>query len=365
MAWSPGPTHDVHQAEDRLLGAGERRARRRVSMVSYSAAISRAEQRVAGRLGVAEAEARPTARASRRRRARAARPSGSPRRPRRRAGARPRTPSGRSSARGRTRRCARPMMRHHAGAWTRPIAIVGVPTALGGHLSGMERTPAGLRALGLARRGCAARPGLAGRRAARRRRPGHRPGLPARPGSAGEEPGGDLRLPAARARPRRGGARARRRRRTTRACSCSAATARRMPGRWPGCAPPDRRARLAIAWFDAHGDFNTPDTTPSGNVWGMPFAMLCGRGDPDLVAAADGPTVMEQDAALFGGQVLDETESRMLAASRVAHFGAGMLGDRRPDEPRSTAGPARRIASRRALHRLRHGLPRRQRAAGR
>jgi arginase len=85
-------------------------------------------------------------------------------------------------------------------------------------------------------------------------------------------------------------------------------------------------ARHAIAWFDAHGDFNTPDTTPSGNVWGMPFAMLCGRGDPDLVAAADGPTVMEQDAALFGGQVLDETESRMLASSRVAQFGAGMLG---------------------------------------
>jgi arginase family enzyme len=58
----------------------------------------------------------------------------------------------------------------------------------------------------------------------------------------------------------------------------------------------------------------------------MPFAMLCGRGDPDLVAAVDGPTVMEQDAALFGGHVLDETESRMLAASRVAHFGTGLLG---------------------------------------
>ncbi len=84
-------------------------------------------------------------------------------------------------------------------------------------------------------------------------------------------------------------------------------------------------ARLAIAWFDAHGDFNTPDTTPSGNVFGMPFAMLCGRGDPDLVAAVDGPTVMEQDAALFGGHVLDETEWRMLAASRIAHFGTGML----------------------------------------
>ena len=46
----------------------------------------------------------------------------------------------------------------------------------------------------------------------------------------------------------------------------------------------DRVSGSALAWFDAHGDFNTPDTTPSGNVWGMPFAMICGRGDPDLVA---------------------------------------------------------------------------------
>jgi arginase len=88
-------------------------------------------------------------------------------------------------------------------------------------------------------------------------------------------------------------------------------------------AHPERR--LAIAWFDAHGDFNTPDTTPSGNVWGMPFAMLCGRGPDDLVGACDGPTVEERHAALIGGQVLDETESRMLAASPVAQFGAGML----------------------------------------
>lgn len=86
-------------------------------------------------------------------------------------------------------------------------------------------------------------------------------------------------------------------------------------------------ARFAIAWFDAHGDFNTPITTPSGNVWGMPFAMLCGRGDADLVAACFAPSVSEEDAALIGGQVLDEMESRALASSKVAHFGAGMIGE--------------------------------------
>ena len=88
-------------------------------------------------------------------------------------------------------------------------------------------------------------------------------------------------------------------------------------------ARPDRR--LAIAWLDAHGDSNTPETTPSGHVWGMPFAMLLGRGAPDLVEAAAGPSVDPAHAALIGGQVLDEPESRWLSASPVAHFGAGML----------------------------------------
>jgi arginase family enzyme len=59
----------------------------------------------------------------------------------------------------------------------------------------------------------------------------------------------------------------------------------------------------------------------------MPFAMACGRGDPDLVQAVEGPSVQEVDAALVGGQVLDETESRMLATSGVAQFGPAMLDD--------------------------------------
>jgi arginase len=86
-----------------------------------------------------------------------------------------------------------------------------------------------------------------------------------------------------------------------------------------------RGARVALAWFDAHGDFNTPDTTPSGDVWGMPFAMACGRGDTDLLAACDAPSVREEDCALVGGQMLDEEEGHQLAASRIAHFGPGML----------------------------------------
>ena len=200
------------------------------------------------------------------------------------------------------------------------IVVVGSPTALGGHFAGMELGPSALRKHGVLER-LAARPGLAGRTIRDA-------------GDVANDPGWAF-DPDPRAK--------------NRALIC--AFLPRLAGFVGGAFDPDagerllilggdctshtgtlaglqRRlggARIAMAWFDAHGDFNTPDTTPSGNVWGMPFALICGRGDADLVAAAEGPTVREEDAALLGGQVLDETESRMLAASAVAQFGAGML----------------------------------------
>lgn len=207
-----------------------------------------------------------------------------------------------------------------------PIVVVGVPTALGGHLPGMERTPAGLRDLGLLD-GLRTRSGLAGVDV----RDAGDVAI-ARGFVADDDPRAKNRSAICDFLPRQ---------RDLVAASLAAAgasdalgAARLLvlggdctanAGAMAGLKAARPSARLAIAWFDAHGDFNTPDTTPSGNVFGMPFAMLCGRGDADLVAAVDGPTVMEQDAALFGGQVLDEIESRMLAASRTAHFGAGML----------------------------------------
>ncbi len=200
--------------------------------------------------------------------------------------------------------------------------MVGSPTALGGHFAGMERTPGELRRLELERR-LRARPGLAG---AELRDAGDAPNEP------GWAPDDD---PRAKNRERICAYLPRLAAHVAGALDESPAGTRLLAvggdctthaGAMAGLRRARPDARLAIAWFDAHGDFNTPDTTPSGNVWGMPFAMLLGRGDTDLVAACDGPTAAEEDAALLGGQVLDETESRMLAASRVAHFGAGMLG---------------------------------------
>jgi arginase len=208
------------------------------------------------------------------------------------------------------------------------IVIVGSPTALGGHFEGMERTPAELRRFGIVER-LAARPGLAGMQLRdagdAANDPGWAPDPDPRAKNRARIVAYLLRLADHVDRALRdaggiGGGNA-----GTRLllvggdCTSHAGALAGLRRARPGI-------RLGLAWFDAHGDFNTPDTTPSGNVWGMPFAMILGRGDPDLVSACDGPTVREEDAALLGGQVLDETESRMLAASRVAHFGAGMLG---------------------------------------
>jgi arginase len=207
-----------------------------------------------------------------------------------------------------------------------PIVLVGSPTSLGGHFGGMERTPAELRRLGLADRLREA-PGLAGATIVDA---GDAPNEP------GWAPDDDRRaknrgliaafLPRLATHIRDG---------LLRAGGNGAVTPRLMviggdctshAGAMAGIVRARPGIRLGVCWFDAHGDFNTPGTTPSGNVWGMPFAMLLGHGDADLVAACDGPTADAGDAALLGGQVLDEAESRMLAASRVAHFGAGMLG---------------------------------------
>ena len=202
-----------------------------------------------------------------------------------------------------------------------PIAIVGSPTALGGHFGGMERSPQALRRAGLLDRLRAA-PGLAAATFVDHGDALNDPGWAADP-----DPRAKNRALIAGYLPRLA---------EHVAGALAADPAARLlavggdctthAGVMAGLRRARPAARLAIAWFDAHGDFNTPDTTPSGNVWGMPFAMLLGRGDADLVEACDGPTALEEDAALLGGQVLDERESRMLAASRVSHFGAGMLG---------------------------------------
>jgi arginase len=98
-----------------------------------------------------------------------------------------------------------------------------------------------------------------------------------------------------------------------------------------------RRYRdIAVVWLDAHGDFNTPASTISGYLPGMPVAMLTGRA-PELFAGPLGlRPVQERDIVLSGARDLDPAERDALAASQVrripatpAAFGAALaeLGD--------------------------------------
>ena len=80
-----------------------------------------------------------------------------------------------------------------------------------------------------------------------------------------------------------------------------------------------RRSRpLFVLWLDAHADFNTPETSPSGNVHGMPLAALCGEaGFPRLFAEPAPPALAPTDVHLFGLRSIDAGERALVTARRV------------------------------------------------
>jgi arginase len=69
----------------------------------------------------------------------------------------------------------------------------------------------------------------------------------------------------------------------------------------------------AVLWFDAHGDLNTPETTPSGNVHGMPLAAALGRATDGFVSDAwPLPALDPERVSLIGVRSLDEGERRIV-----------------------------------------------------
>lgn len=77
---------------------------------------------------------------------------------------------------------------------------------------------------------------------------------------------------------------------------------------------------VGLVWIDAHGDFNTPDTSPSGNVHGMPLAVLFGHGDERLTGVCRGRKLAPENVALVGVRDLDPRERDALAAEGVAVY---------------------------------------------
>ncbi len=71
-----------------------------------------------------------------------------------------------------------------------------------------------------------------------------------------------------------------------------------------------RNKKIGVIWIDAHADFNTAETTPSGNIHGMSLAILTGQGDKSLVQLWDEPipVIDPEKIAIIGARDLDTGE---------------------------------------------------------
>lgn len=90
-----------------------------------------------------------------------------------------------------------------------------------------------------------------------------------------------------------------------------------------GCAKyhRERDQRIGVIWFDAHGDMNTPESTNSGNVHGMPLSHVLGMGDPELASIGGfKPKLHHTNFVLVGVRDLDEREKGLIAGSGIHVF---------------------------------------------
>jgi arginase len=82
-----------------------------------------------------------------------------------------------------------------------------------------------------------------------------------------------------------------------------------------------RNQRWGTLWIDAHGDFNTPDTTPSGNVHGMSLAAACGYGRTELTSLhGDFRKLDPKNTALVGVRDLDPKEKTLMKEAGLSVF---------------------------------------------
>ena len=75
-----------------------------------------------------------------------------------------------------------------------------------------------------------------------------------------------------------------------------------------------------LLWFDAHGDFNTWETTPSGFLGGMPLAMLVGLGEQRMPQAVGLRSVPDEQVILTDARDLDPGEKILVGSSKVHHI---------------------------------------------
>jgi arginase len=98
---------------------------------------------------------------------------------------------------------------------------------------------------------------------------------------------------------------------------------------------------VGVAWFDAHGDFNTPETTTSGFLDGTAVAIITGRCWKQLaLTIPDFYPVPDETVCLVGTRDVDSLEGKFLAESNIAVIGPG---DIRPELPRTLKSIAQHV----------------------
>ena len=81
------------------------------------------------------------------------------------------------------------------------------------------------------------------------------------------------------------------------------------------------KKKVGLIWFDAHGDMNTPDTSPTGNIHGMPLAVALGLGEDSLVdLAGERPMVDGSRAAVVGLRDVDMAERANIKETGIGAF---------------------------------------------
>ena len=88
---------------------------------------------------------------------------------------------------------------------------------------------------------------------------------------------------------------------------------------WGAMTGLQKKTSPIVLWYDAHGDFNTPETSPSGFLGGMPLSAMVGMGNQDLVQAIGLNILAEQDVVLADARDLDPEEAELVRQSAITY----------------------------------------------
>ncbi len=80
------------------------------------------------------------------------------------------------------------------------------------------------------------------------------------------------------------------------------------------------KGRTGLIWVDAHTDYNTPESSPSGNIHGMPVAHLTGRGDPSLAGLGGAQPLRPEDIVMIGIRSVDVFERELLREAGIKAY---------------------------------------------